>query len=127
MLIIRKSQLNQLTITATEKSELTNPFWLFVFTHQEENRDYAVILANSSGFTARYDLFDFTEGTDLTLPKTGDYILRVYEQTSDSNLDPTATGFSIKEVHIEETMVYKTPLEYGENDTTVTRDIHELN
>ena len=123
MLVITKGILNQLCISANELSELTSPNYLFVFKGEEENINVACILSNTSGYTARYDLFAFTEGTDATLKYTGDYYLKVYEQESAVNLDPLLAD---KLIHEEEVLVLKEPFIYKENNPDVIKSIHEF-
>lgn len=87
MLKINQAQSNQIVVTLTEKQTLSNPYFLFVFTHEQTNNNSAVILSDTSLYTRRYNEFTFIEGTDLNLI-SGDYEYNVYEQTSDSNLNP---------------------------------------
>jgi hypothetical protein len=67
---------------------LTAPFWLFEFTHQQSFESVTCILDNISPGIARYDEFVITDGVDVVFPYNGDYTYRIYEQDSDTNLDP---------------------------------------
>lgn len=122
MLVIRKKQQSELCLTATERSELTNPNWLFVFTHVDSEDVATAILTNISDFTARYDLFSFTEGTDASL-RTGTHFLKVYEQASPTNLDPEQAD---KLVHEERALVLLQNFLVKEYKPEVTRDIYEF-
>ena len=122
MQIIIKNQANQLCVTVSEKTTLESPNYLFVFKHEEENVNYSCILPNTS-IWERYGLFSFTEGVDATLRYTGDYVLKVYEQTSPSNLDPLL-AYGI--VHVEESLLLNTPFDYTVKNPNVIRDINEI-
>lgn len=89
MLNITKGVSNELYVTATEKTTITGASYLFVFTHALTSEIRAFVLPNTSSFTARYDLFTFTEGS--TTQKTlgyGTHYYKIYAQISTTNLDP---------------------------------------
>jgi hypothetical protein len=48
---------------------------------------YNFILTDSSSYTDRYNKFEITEGTTITLD-AGEYEYKIYAQTSDTNTDP---------------------------------------
>ena len=76
-------------MTLKELQTLENPNWLFVFYNEENLLNYqSVILSDVSLYKERFNEFSFTLPTDLDLSVTGDYIYKVYEQTSEINLDP---------------------------------------
>lgn len=37
---------------------------------------------------SRYDLFEFTEGVEITFPTLGDYMYQVYQVPNDETLNP---------------------------------------
>ena len=77
-----------MVLTLKELQTLDNPYWLFVFYNEENLLNYdSIILSDLSNYKERFNEFQLTLPTDLDLSQ-GDYIYKVYEQTSDSNLDP---------------------------------------
>lgn len=82
-------------MTLKEKATLSNPNYLFIFTGVQEEKDYAVILTDTSSYTDRYNQFTLTEGPagDVDFKYDGEYDYVVYEQSSPTNIDPDqATG-----------------------------------
>lgn len=78
-----------MVLTLKELQTLDNPYWLFVFYNEENLLNYdSIILTDLSNYKPRFNEFQLTLPTDLDLEQ-GDYIYEVYEQTSNSNLDPT--------------------------------------
>lgn len=88
MLKIQRNQTSTLIVTVTELQTLAAPFWLFEFTHQQSFETVTCILDNISMGIGRYDEFVITDGVDLVFPYNGDYTYRIWEQQSDTNLDP---------------------------------------
>lgn len=97
MILIKKGQTNEMSVSVSLNKTLSNPYYLFSFTHiQSKNKINfipKVVLINE-----RYDEFEFVEGQpqDLTLdpPKAyfqyeGQYWVEIYEQTSSGNTDPS--------------------------------------
>lgn len=93
MLIIKTNQPNTLVVTVSQNSELTNPEYLFSFTHIFSKQNITFIPPNISTHKGRYDEFVFVEGIGagkVPFPYQGQYIYAIYEQTLGSgNLDPT--------------------------------------
>lgn len=87
MILINQAEANTIVVTLKEKQTLVSPYWLFVFTQEQQNKNYAVILTDVSTTTRRYNEFTFNEGTDLDLV-SGNYDYFIYEQASAVNLDP---------------------------------------
>lgn len=92
MLLIKANQLNTLVVTVSQNAELTNPEWLFSFTHIFSKQSVSFIPTDISTHKSRYDEFEFVEGGDVgevAFPFEGLYIYGVYEQTAGSgNLNP---------------------------------------
>ena len=101
MILLNQATTSTFDITLTELVTLTNPFYLFVFINKQTNEEHKVILSDSSTYTERYNRFNFTEPTDLTLI-AGDYIYKVYEK-SVSNLTIPA------EIYLLETGIMRVP------------------
>ena len=89
MLQINKQESKSWYLTLTEKTTIANPTYLFSLTHRLTNVAYNFILADTSSYTTRYNKFDITEGTTVTLD-AGEYEYEIYAQTSPTNLDPNA-------------------------------------
>lgn len=80
MLKIKKGQINLLVVTATELTTVSNPIFLWTFTHLQSNEEVLALLNNESMSTERFDEFVFEEGVDLTLPYEGQYTYKIIEQ-----------------------------------------------
>lgn len=102
MIYIEKDSLNKIVLTLNEKSSLVSPFYLFVFENEfdTDTNPIEIYLENISTTTIRYDLFDFTEGVDLTLVK-GQYTYTIYE----SALEPATIGDTTGDIIEEGRMV----------------------
>jgi len=90
MLIIRPGQVNTLVVTVSQNAELTNPEWLFSFTHIFSKNSVQFIPTDISTHKSRYDEFQFTEGAGyVEFPYQGEYTYGIYEQVQGSgNLNP---------------------------------------
>jgi len=96
MLQINKAESKSWYLTLTEKTTIANPTYLFSLTHRLTNNAYNFILADTSSYTTRYNKFDITEGTTVTLD-AGEYIYEIYAQTSPTNIDPTLANELVEE------------------------------
>lgn len=96
MLQINKQESKSWYLTLTEKTTIANPTYLFSLTHRLTNVAYNFILADTSSYTTRYNKFDITEGTTVTLD-AGEYEYEIYAQTSPTNLDPTLANELVEE------------------------------
>jgi hypothetical protein len=74
-------------LTLTEKTTISNPTYLFSITHRLTNTTTNFILTDISAYVDRYNKFSVTEGTTFSVD-SGEFLYRVYAQTSPSNLDP---------------------------------------
>lgn len=93
MLIIKTDQPNTLVVTVSQNSELTNPEYLFSFTHIFSKEQVNFIPVDISTHKSRYDEFYFVEGTgvgQINFPYQGQYLYVIYEQPAGSgNLNPS--------------------------------------
>lgn len=100
MLIIKTNQPNTLVVTVSQNSELTNPEYLFSFTHIFSKRNVTFIPTDISTHKSRYDEFYFVEGTgvgQIPFPYQGQYLYSISEQPAGSgNLNP-ALAYNVVE------------------------------
>lgn len=100
MITLQRGQSNTVALTLTEKCTLSNPYFLFVLENDTSKDSYYFIATDTSSYTDRYNRFTVTEKSspdtlngEVYLPLTGSYHYTVYEQSSNTNLDPAnATG-----------------------------------
>lgn len=92
MLIIKAGQRNTLVVTVSQNSELSNPEYLFSFTHVFTKDKVRFIPTDISTHKSRYDEFEFYEGTgvgEIQFPYEGSYLYSIWEQPMGSgNLNP---------------------------------------
>jgi len=87
MLTITKGETKDWYLTLTEKTTISPAYYLFSLTHRLTNNTTNVILTDISSYTDRYNKFSVVEGTTFDI-YSGEYLYRVYAQTSPSNTDP---------------------------------------
>jgi len=101
---IRRGQVNQVPVTVSELTTLTNPYYLFKFVDASNVPKY--VLINSADDLAsadqqvRFNEFEIEEVSSGADPLTGkvtlvdgDYDYTIYEQASSTNIDPAnSTG-----------------------------------
>ena len=95
MFIITRNTTNEIICTLTEKQTLVDPYFLFVFTHDETKSQTACIAPDSSSYIERYNKFFIEENAapdnlnaEITLGTPSEYTYCIYEQSSSTNLDP---------------------------------------
>lgn len=80
-----------ITVTLNEKRTLTNPYYLFVFTHiltkNVVNKIYSY-LEDDSSYQDRYNQFEINTDTVFAGQPIGQWRYDVYEQVSSTNTDP---------------------------------------
>lgn len=89
VLYITKAAVNTLIITGREKVTISAPVYLLVLDSQTTQEQKAFIVVDNSTHPARYQQFQFTEGS--TAQKTlaiGTHYWRLFAQTSAVNIDP---------------------------------------
>ena len=96
MLQINKAETKTWYLTLTEKTTVSNPTYLFSLTHRLTNVSYNFILTDTSSYTERYNAFELTEGTTVTLD-AGEYIYKIYAQTSPTNVNPELANELVEE------------------------------
>ena len=89
MILINKGASNTVILTLSEKTTITNPYYLFEFEDEFDTSSNPIywIGADTSAWPSRYNLFTLEEPTDVELVK-GQYKYKVYESPV-STLDPT--------------------------------------
>ena len=93
--ILRDTANTNITLTLNEKATITNPTYLIEFINDETGESNTAIIADTSIYKERYNLFTITEsdtedrvnGT-LEVRPDGFWTYVVYEQNSTTNLDP---------------------------------------
>ena len=96
MLQINKAETKTWYLTLTEKTTVSNPTYLFSLTHRLTNVAYNFILTDTSSYVERYNAFELTEGTTVTLD-AGEYIYKIYAQTSPTNVNPELADELVEE------------------------------
>ena len=96
MLQINKAETKSWYLTLTEKTTIANPTYLFSITNRQTNTTTNFIVADVSEYTDRYNKFNVTEGSTFEV-YTGEYMYKVYAQTSPSNLDPSLADELVEE------------------------------
>jgi len=93
MLVLTQGQTAEyLIVTLNEKRTLDNGYYLFVFTSNPEGYTAAKIYyfaEDESSYQDRYNKFPINTSTVFLNKPTGEYLYKVYEQASSSNVDPT--------------------------------------
>jgi hypothetical protein len=98
MLTLKKSQLNQVALSAAEQNQQFDGFFLFVFTDLQTKGETKVFIDRLST-NVRYCLFEITEGTTVTLAE-GKYRYEIYlketnDNTNTDNLQPSEVGMCV--------------------------------
>lgn len=70
---------------------------MFSFHDVQGNRDYNVVLTDTSNATDRYNSFNLDEPNDVNFVYTGDYTYTIYEQVSSVNTDPANAGSIVEQ------------------------------
>lgn len=96
MLQINKAETKTWYLTLTEKTTISNPTYLFSLTHRLTNVAYNFILTDTSSYVERYNAFEVTEGTTVTLD-AGEYLYKIYAQSSPTNLNPDLANEVVEE------------------------------
>lgn len=84
----------ELILTLNEFVTLDSPHFLFVFTHVLTKTQVAFVLASADDESSfdRYNRFLINPSVLFADAEVGEWHYKVYEQASDSNLDPTSAG-----------------------------------
>jgi hypothetical protein len=85
-------------LTLTEKTTLTNPFYLFVFTHETTKEVVSFVKSSAddlSGYPNRFNEFTFSSAL-FAIASPGKYIYDIYEQASSTNTDIKLTTSKVE-------------------------------
>lgn len=93
-------QSNTVVLTLSEKTTISNPFYLFEFKNLQTNKSIYFISNDYSVAKNRYNKFDIVEtdgvvdllNSTINLSLDGQYSYVVREQSSSTNLDPSLSG-----------------------------------
>ena len=96
MLQINKAQSKSWYLTLSEKTTIANPKYLFSITQRQSNKTTNFILTDVSAYKERYNKFNVTEGTTFVVD-AGEFLYKVYAQTSNSNLNPSLANELVEE------------------------------
>jgi hypothetical protein len=89
----------ELIVTLTENISLTEPNFLFVFTHILTKDVIAFVMTeqdDESNYPNRYNQFTIDPSTLFAGYQPGVWNYTVYEQVSSTNTDPTLTGAPVE-------------------------------
>jgi len=96
MLQINKAETKNWYLTLTEKTTISNPYYLFSLKHRLTAVEYNFLLTDISSYKERYNEFAITEGATVTLD-AGEYLYRIYAQTSSNNTNPELANELVEE------------------------------
>ena len=98
MIYINKGEVNNIVLTLSEVSSLTNPFYLFVFQNEMNTESTPILFATAdiSAYPERYNQFLLDEPVDVELVK-GQYSYFVYESLIPPVTIEDTTGNIIEE------------------------------
>ena len=102
MIYINKDEVNNIVLTLSEVSTLTNPYYLFVFQNEMNPESTPILFTTTdiSTYPERFNQFELDEPVDVELMK-GQYSYSVYE----SLIPPTSIEDTTGEVIEEGRMV----------------------
>jgi hypothetical protein len=86
MIKIEKNSTNNVVLTLSEKTTLTDAYYLFEFTSDETKDTRYIIPTDISPNKIRYNEFEIIEPNDVSLT-VGTWKYRIYEQVSSTNTD----------------------------------------
>jgi regulator of RNase E activity RraB len=101
-------------LTLTEKTTISNPTYLFSITHRLTNTTTNFILTDISTYVDRYNKFEVTEGTTFSVD-SGEFLYRVYAQTSPSNLNPNLADELVEQGLLKVNDVFVSKTQYTPN------------
>lgn len=104
-------------LTVTEKTTIENAFYLFELIEDQTGESSFLILNKNSSATCRFDSFTLTEPTDFDFERDGFWSYVVYQQASDSNLDPLLAEGIVEKGRINVYSDTVSGVEYDNEDT----------
>ncbi len=84
MIKIEKNKTNSIILTLSEKTTITNAYYLFEFTSDETKETKYIIPTDISINKIRYNEFNIIEPTNVSLT-VGTWKYKIYEQVSSTN------------------------------------------
>ena len=98
MIYINKDEVNNIVLTLSEVSTLTNPYYLFVFQNEMNPESDPILFttADISAYPERFNQFELDEPVDVDLMK-GQYSYSVYESLITTVTIEDSTGDVIVE------------------------------
>lgn len=98
MIYINKDEVNNIVLTLSEVSSLTNPFYLFVFQNEMNPESDPILFSTPdiSTYPERFNQFLLDEPVDVELMK-GQYTYSVYESLIAPTTIQHTTGIVIEE------------------------------
>jgi len=103
MILINRSETNEVFLTLTEKTTITSPTYLFEFVNDVTRESIIFIAQDTSSYTDRYNKFIITETAtenlligNISLTETGFYSYRIFQQSSTTNLLIANTGAMVE-------------------------------
>jgi hypothetical protein len=101
-MLLKKATTNEkIALTLTEKTTISNAYYLFEL-EADQTKDLYYFIGNETLNTSRINLFTITEGVDdplnssIILGNVGFYSYKIYAQTSSTNLDPTLADETVQ-------------------------------
>ena len=129
MILLDKAVTNNVSLTLTELTTISNPTYLFVFTNDTSNGEFICIAADLSSYKYRANKFLMTFsatpnallGQLSTSMMSGFYHYKVYAQTSPTNLDPTLANEVVElgKMKIADVTATSYTYEYNGNEAVV--------
>lgn len=89
-----------LILTLTELVSISDPYYLFVFTHvttKDEIRFVKGEIEDESDYPARYNQFTIDAAAVFAGQQPGEWHYKVYEQASSTNINPALSGGILEE------------------------------
>lgn len=90
--------INTFVVTVSEKVTISNPYFLLRIVHDQTHQEFVCLVADTSAYPSRYNRFQVLQGAapvplsgEVYVTESGLFHYYIYEQTSSSNLDYTAT------------------------------------
>lgn len=123
MLKVTKGTETDIVVTLTEKTTLSNGYYLFTFIHNTTKETISKIFnfnEDLSSYTDRFNKFTLPASLFTTATR-GEWQYRVYEQSSAVNTDPTGLA------EVENGMMYLEPsdlFEFEENAASTTYKVY---
>ena len=98
MIYINKDEVNNIVLTLSEVSTLTNPYYLFVFQNEMNPESTPILFTTTdiSAYPERFNQFELDEPVDVELMK-GQYSYSVYESLIPPTSIEDTTGDVIEE------------------------------